>query len=192
MKTKKLTFLEENFVVLDTIGDGSCFLHAILQSFSKKYRKMNKKDKINMVMEIRHNLSNVLLEVNPDTNKTYYQSLSRGEIEEISQFVDQMKLDHMKNYIKSRKWINFTFLEFISDQFDIDIYIFNDRDNTIYYTGDPDLYYKGRDSVLVNYIDDCHFESIGMLHNKKLYTFFSKDSEIIKKLKNHVMEKSKK
>ena len=191
MKTKKISFLKEKFVVLDTIGDGSCFLHAILQSFSKKYRKMNEREKIKMVMEIRHNLSNVLLETNPETNKTYYQDLSRGEIEEISQFVEQMKLDHMKNYMNSRKWINFTFLEFISEQFDIDIYIFNDKDNSIYYTGDPDLYYKGRDSVLVNYIEDCHFESIAMLDDQKLHTFFSKDSEIIKKLKNHVMKKSK-
>lgn len=183
MKRKfKIEKLPYHFVTIDTIGDGSCLLHSVLYSFNKRYRKLGFNDRIKMVDELRRDLSKVLEE--KENDKTYYQNLSRGEIEEISKFLNEMDIDYMKNYLCSRKWMNMFYLELISNQFNIDIIIINEKNRKLYKTGDPELLIQNRNTVLVNYIEETHFESIGMMTPEGTKTFFSPDSKVIQDLKN--------
>jgi len=182
MKRKfKIEKLPCHFVTVDTIGDGSCLLHSVLYSFNRKYRNSNFNDRIKMVDEIRKELSKVLEE--KENDKTYYQNLSRGEIEEISKFLNEMSIEYMKKYLCSRKWLNIFYLELISNQFNIDIIIINEKNRKIYQTGDKELLLKERNTVLINYIEDTHFESIGMVTPGGIKTFFSPDSQVIRDLR---------
>ena len=40
-----------------TIGEGSCFFHALLHSYSKDYTMMDKKDRMKMVLKLRGGLA---------------------------------------------------------------------------------------------------------------------------------------
>ena len=95
-----------------------------------------------------------------------------------------MKLDSMKRHLCSSKWLNIFYLELISNQLNIDIIIINEKNRKIYETGDNELLLKNRNTVLINYIEDAHFESIGLETSEGISTFFSSDSQVIRDLKN--------
>ena len=178
----KIESLPYNFITIDTIGDGSCLLHAILFSFNRSYRNSNYLSRINMVHDLRRNLAEVLEE--QENDKTYYQNLSRGEIEELSKFLGDMKLSNMKKHLCSSRWLNIFYLELISNQLNIDIIIINEKNRKIYQTGDKELLLRNRNTVLINYIEDAHFESIGIETSDGISTFFSPNSKVIKDLRN--------
>ena len=85
--TNKLPF---NFKKINTIGDGSCFLHSILQAFSKKYIKSSNNERRKIVRELRTNISKYLDETN------IYDKLSRGQLKEICEVIPLMKKENMK------------------------------------------------------------------------------------------------
>ena len=89
----------------------------------------------------------------------------------------------MKHHLWSRKWLNMYYLELISNQLDIDIIIINEKNRKIYKTGDNELLLKGRNTVLINYIEEAHFESIGMVTPQGIKTFFSSDSQVVRDLR---------
>lgn len=180
-KKFKIDKLPYHFVSIDTIGDGSCLLHSVLYSFNNKYRKLGFNERIKMSDNLRRNLADVLEE--RENEKTYYQNLSRGEIEDLSKVLGDMKLSNMKRHLCSRKWLNIFYLELISNQFNIDIIIINEKNRKIYKTGDNELLLRGRDTVLINYIEEAHFESIGMETSEGVKTLFSSDSQVIRDLK---------
>jgi len=190
MKSFKIKGMEEEFVSFDTIGDGSCLLHSILFCFNKKYRESSFRERILMVHHLRNCLAKVLEEKNNITGETYYKELSRGEIEQLSKEVPELNLNSMQKYLSSRNYLNMFFLELISEQLDIDIYIINSHNGTIYMTGDEDIYYKERRSVIIKYIDQAHFEAVGY-KGEKIETLFHKDSFIIKELRGIMKEKNK-
>jgi hypothetical protein len=178
MKRKfKIEKLPYQFVSIDTIGDGSCLLHSVLYSFNKKYRESGFRERTKIVENLRENFSEVLEE--KENDKTYYQNLSRGEIEDLSKILKDLDLNYMKSYLCSKKWLNIFYLELISNQLDIDIIIINEKNRKIYKTGDNELLIKKRNTVLVNYIEETHFESIGMVTPEGIKTFFSPDSKVI-------------
>jgi len=180
-KNFKIDKLPYHFVALDTIGDGSCLLHSILYSFNNKYRKLGFYERIKMTDNLRRNLADVLEE--RENDKTYYQNLSRGEIEELSKVLIDMKIDNMKRHLCSRKWLNIFYLELISNQLNIDIIIINEKNRKIYKTGDNELLLQNRDTVLINYIEEAHFESIGMKTPSGVKTLFSPNCQVIQDLK---------
>ena len=171
------------FVKFDTIGDGSCLLHSILFSFNKTYRSLSYSDRIKMVDSLREYLSNVLEE--KENKKTYYENLSRGEMMEFGKYVREANIEYMKKYLKTRKWLSVVYLELISNQLNIDIIILDQKNRKIYNTGDKEIYFKNRNTVIINYIEDTHFESVGIeLGNIK--TFFDPNCEIIKNMKKMI------
>lgn len=173
MKIKNIPY---NFVVIPTIGDGSCLLHAILGCCNKKYKESNDNEKRHIVRQLRHDLAE-LLEVKVN-DTTFYQTLSRGQIEEISEHIEDVKIDHMKSYLKSNKWLNYTFIEYFSTVFDVNIIFISN--NKIYRLGDEELLIKKRDTIFIHYIDQCHFESLGINTPLGIKTLFHFDNNIMK------------
>lgn len=178
----KIKNLDINFTIVKTIADGSCLIHSILQSFSQEYKDLKTdREKSIMAREVRFHLANVL-EVMVEKDKNIYQSLSRGELEELSKYIEETKLDYMKKYMNSNNFLTFNYIELLSEIFDINIIFLSEKEKDIYYSGDNDLLFKeNRDSIFVNYIDQTHFESVKV---GEKFLFNSKDTEIkkIKKL----------
>lgn len=167
-----------NLYSLPTIGDGSCMLHAIFQCFNKHYIEYKDDyDKMLMIHNFRKYLADEL------ENDKNYENLSRGEITEISNFIPELNKENMKRYLNSSKWLNIFFLEYISNILDLDIYIYDDTTKNIYKTGDEEIYFKERKSIIIRYYRDAHFESICVDTPDGYKTLFSNDSYIIKEIK---------
>ena len=182
MKITKIKDFPYQFAVIPTIGDGSCLLHSVLFCFNKTYRQLNTNERIKMVDQLRMYLSKVLEE--EENGKSYYDSLSRGELREISKFVGEADIDYMKKYLHSRNWLTIVYLELISNQLNLDIIIIDQKTGKVYNTGDKEIYFKGRNTIIINYIENMHFESMGLVTSEGVKTFFSPDCQIIKDLKN--------
>ena len=177
----KIKDLDITFKTLDTIGDGSCLIHAVLQAFSKDYNLLNNGfEKSKLVKEVRYHFSEILSLPSPTKkDKNIYQTLSRGELENIGQEINEAKIEYMKKYLDSRHFLTLQYVELISEIFDINIIFISSSDNSIYQSGDHELLFKkNRDTVFIYYIEETHFETI-TIGNK---TLFKSDSEIIKKV----------
>jgi len=180
----KLLNLKYDFKPLETIGDGSCLVHAILQAFSKEYNNFKSDiEKIKLVKQVRFHLSEIL-ELKIEGNKNIYQYLSRGELQDLGKIIPEAKLEYMKRYLNSNNFLTLQYVELLSEIFDINIIFISEKEKDIYHSGDNQLLFKkDRETIFVNYIEQTHFETI-QINGKTL--FEKKDKvllDVIKKLK---------
>jgi hypothetical protein len=163
-------FIYPNMVRIRTIGDGSCFFHAIISSFYIPYRtgKLNNKpfNRIDFVKRFRSDLAVRLAQkVDPrDKNGlTYYESLSRGQLKELSKDLPQYSLESMQKELTSGMAVDNIYNEFISNVIDKDIYILDMIKRDVYFTGnDEDILFKKRNSIVILYTPG-HYELIGII-----------------------------
>lgn len=77
--------------------------------------------------------------------------------------------------------------EYISDTFNIDIYLIRDSTRKPYRAGtDCSTRYKNRKSILVLWVGDAHYEAIGRLENKKITRVFEPTDPLILKINSMV------
>ena len=178
MKIKNLPY---NFQALPTIGDGNCFTHAILGCCSKDYQQADIATRIKLARQFRDDLAAVLdVKI---SDKTIYQNLSRGTIEEIAKEVREMNKRYMQSHLKSRRWLNGNYLELFSNMLQLNIIVISSKEKDLYRTGDKEITIQDRDTIFINYIDQAHFESIGVETEDGLKTLFGKNSKIVKDVK---------
>lgn len=159
------------FERINTIGDGSCLLHAILGCCNELYNSLSNNEKIKLVREFRDDLSEVLdykLE-----GKKIYDKLSRGQLKEISKHIKEVDKEFMKDELKGNGFLDMKYLELISDLLNINIIIIDNLKKKIYETGDKDIFFKkNRNTIFINYIQDTHFESL-RYNGKTIFKTFS-------------------
>jgi hypothetical protein len=177
-------------VKIHTIGDGSCFFHALLNSFFKPYitcfdGRVPVKRK-ELVSNFRTDLSKNL--------KFHYDQLSRGKLKELSRDNKELTLENLEKTLASSQPIDNRFNEYISNMIDKDIYILDFKKQDIYITGDDDeILLKNRDSVVLIYNEETfHYELVGLLQNNFLITLFHSDDPLIYAIRKRMNELRKK
>ena len=173
-----LDIKECEFKIISAIADGSCMFHSILQAFNKTYNTLDNNGKKVMVREFRNNLSDVLVE--EPYGVKIYDTLSRGELKEFSNFYPPASLNVMQRDLKNNTWGDIRFLELLSEILDLNIFIIDKYKSDIYQTGDPELLYKHRDSIIILNTNNIHFDTVGIETKCGLKTLFSKDDSIVK------------
>lgn len=173
-----LDIKEYEFKIITAIADGSCMFHSILQAFNKTYNTLDNTGKKNMVREFRNNLSDVLSEELDGVK--IYDTLSRGELKEFSNFYPPASLNAMQRDLRSNTWGDIRFLELLTSILDLNIFIIDKYKSDVYHTGDPELLYKHRDSIIILNINNVHFDTIGVETKSGLKTLFNKDDSIVK------------
>jgi len=73
-----LEFFDKSYYA-KTISDGSCMIHAILLAIDPFYIQLSEDSKIYYVKYLRKKLADNLIELNPRTGKSYYDSYSWAE-----------------------------------------------------------------------------------------------------------------
>lgn len=167
-----------NLVSIPTIGDGSCLIHSVLQAFNTDYQKMTSSERMKLAKNVRKDLSAVL-DYKLKSGSTVYQNLSRGELGGMSEEIDEASMDYMKDYLDSRQYLTFHYIELLSEIFDLNIIIVSQKEKDFYYTGDHELLIKKRDTIFVNYIDQTHFETMGLSNGSYFTTLFNFNTEIV-------------
>lgn len=166
------------FQIIPSIPDGSCMFHSILQAFNKTYNTLDNNGKKLMVREFRNNLSDVLTE--DVDGEIIYNKLSRGELEEFSKFYPPASLKVMQRDLKNNTWGDFRFLELLSEILDLNIFIIDRTKSDVYQTGDPELLYKHRDSIIILNTNNIHFDTMGLKSKRGVKTLFNKNDPVIK------------
>ena len=176
----RINGFDEEFVRIPAIGDGSCMFHSILQSFNKTYIESSHNEKRLICRTFRDDLSNILDE-NIDGSMCYSQ-LSRGELGEISKSVPEASLQNMKKSLKSNSWGDFRFLELVSNILELNIFIISNDTKNLYITGDPELFLKDRDSIIILNSSNVHFDTVGVKTQNGIRTLFYNNEPLIQKL----------
>ena len=176
--------------------DGNCFFHSILKAYFKPYivgkidgETFNRKE---FIKNLRKDLAKKLgsrVEPRNKNSKTYYQTLSKGELENISKDIPAYSLKNMQKELNSSSAVSNIYNEFISNELDIDIYILDAEKKDVYMTGtDEELLYKNRKSVVILYMPG-HYELVGLMNsNDEVETLFSSNSELIQKIRQRMKE----
>ena len=191
---------QQGMVRLRTIGDGSCFFHAICYAVSKEYRTgyyndgtvLDRREYVSRLRrELSDNLSSVV-EVDSASGNgvTRYSLLSRGQLESMSAELPEYSLPNMKALLVSRSSVDNRFNEHVSNCLNIDIYILSHENEDVYITGnDTDILYKDRDSVVILYVEDSqHYELVGVNTGHMIRTVFPYNDEFILKIRSRIRE----
>lgn len=182
-------------VRIRTIGDGSCFFHAIAKAYFIPY-KIGMIDGIaidrrEFIRELRKDLSIKLGEEIDNGGKRYYDILSRGKLGEIGKEMKEYTLENMQKELNSSLPVDNVYNEFISNILNKDIYILDYITKDVYITGDDDdILYKDRDSIVILYIPG-HYELIGEEKNEGILTLFKPENELIKRIRERINIKKK-
>jgi len=173
------------------IGDGSCYFHAIIDAFFLPIRTGvldgQPFDRFQFVRKFRADLAKLLLQPRPGYGgKTYYETLSRGELKDLSTSLKEVSIENMMNLLNSGNSVSYIYHELISDVLDLDIYILNAENEDVYMIdSDLNLYYKGRNSIVLFYLPG-HFELVSIMRKNELITYFEAKDPFIKKIKKRL------
>ncbi|SNW62944.1 Hypothetical protein ORPV_1040 [Orpheovirus IHUMI-LCC2] len=182
-----------NLVSIKTLGDGSCFFHAVCNAFFVSYRKeevnghyMSKNE---IVRKFRKELADRLgqkVDPNNINSPTYYDTLGSGYLSEYSKHVRGYSLQELQRELNSNSPVNHVYLEFISDAIEHDIYLLDEKTQDIYRTGDRyELLYKGRPSIMVLYTGG-HYETIGVDVGSDIVTCLRPEDGLIELIKRRL------
>lgn len=187
VRSYKLRILPQyDLVVIDVPGDGSCLFHCILSSTTTIYPKSPQFKRTEMVKEFRSSLA--------DNLPQYYHQLGRGNIRTISKTMSEYTLESLQQRIRnSSEYVDNIFNEYISNIFDIDIYILSEANSDVYPMGaDLGLLYKRRPSIVILYtsfsgadsiVESGHYQIIGHRRSDgSISKLFSPDYPLIKDL----------
>jgi hypothetical protein len=168
-------------VLIESIGNGDCFFHCILNSVNQQYGSLSNKDKVVKAIELREYLAEKL---ESKTNGTMlYDTLSRGNLREMSASMPEYSLENMKRVLCSHQWVDNLFNELTSNVLNIDIYILDGQRQDLYIVGDDDeIFFKGRCSVVL-YYKSGHYKLIGARERGKVTDFFHYNHPLVRALK---------
>lgn len=186
-----------NMIRIYTIGDGSCFFHAIMNAINKVYRSERSNSIVitrgDIVKNLRKALGYRLSEPavpNGEPTDTHYHRLGGGSLKLMSVGSPQYRILEMQARLRNpNQHVGNEYNEFISDQLNIDIYILDGTTRDIYMTGDDwDRLYKNRDSVVLLYMPG-HYELVGLLTDRGTdVTLFKFDHPFIKAIRARMVE----
>jgi len=175
------SFYYNGFVRKTEINDGSCFFHCITDAFYKPYKlgQINKKE---YVSNLRKDLANNL-------TVEIYNKLSRGNLKEFSKKITGFSLDDYKKILNSNKPVDNRFNEYVSNVINKDIYIIDYENKSVYITGnDDDILYKKRESIVIIWINQNHFDLGCVLEGKRLVTLFDYSHPFIQTIRNNFLQ----
>ena len=184
-------FSYPNMVRIRTDMDGSCFFHAIAKSYCKTYIEGKINDmpinRRTFIRDLRKDLANMLGErIEPNTELTFYESLSRGQFKNFGIELPQYNFENMKNLLDSDQSIGNEYNEFISNVLHKDIYILDALKQDVYITGnDDDILYKGRESIVILFIPG-HYELLGIQYGNNIQTLFDYNHPFIHSIRSRI------
>ena len=169
------------FRIFTPIENQGSFYHALLNALFKPYRSGTidglTVSQFEMVRRLRNDLAYTLTVKDAKKNTTNYQGLANGNIQNLSYNSQEYKLKTMQDNILKNLPGGNIYIEYISDQMNIDIYILDGNRRDVIFSGDNlSRLYKNRKSVVLLYIPG-HYELVGIIdeEGRQITTFDPKD-----------------
>lgn len=183
-------FQYRGMVKISAPGDGSCLFHSLSMAYNQVYRLQREGNtyvsRKSIVLRLRDELANLLAApidpLDPQSPR-HYDILARGSLQQSSEVVKEYTLEEMQNTLRSKRFIDYMFFEFISDAIQKDIYVLDGMKQDVYNTMEEDLYQKGRPSIVLIFYSN-HYELIGIRRDQGIIsTLFTPDDTFIQTIK---------
>jgi hypothetical protein len=164
-------------------------IHAILNAIWLPYQKGIFEDKaldrIRFVRELRAQLAERLGQpINGSNSSTYYELLLKGNIAEEARNKPELTLERMKTVLRTENFLGEIFLEYLSDYFNLDIYIIDLRSMEVILSRIEDslLFKRTRESIILGFINN-HYELISVkVSETEFPTVFAPTASVIRKI----------
>lgn len=167
-----------NLIRIDTIGEGSCFIHAFFQAYSEAYR--NADDKLDFAKKARRDLAFLLQYQDPA--RPNYPIYDRYQFRNLAMLDNMYSLPGMMQHLNSNTYLGDEIYKLISDLYNVNLLIF-------YKTGEKITipayisYPTYQKTILFYYLQaEQHYETVGIIREGKILTLFNKDDVDVKKL----------
>jgi len=164
----------KDIVVLSVPPDGSCFFHAILRAFNTDYILADKETRVLIVRNFRKALALALDEIDLKTGMKIYDQLSNGQYLKFAKELcnKQYTMENLQNELLSNEWASDSYLELISEQLYIDIYILDENTGDIYpISNNFSILHKGRNSIILLYRGN-HYDTLGCKNSSGDFNYF--------------------
>ena len=148
---------------------------------------MYKRQIQNLRKDLSIKLGSKIDPTDPDS-PTYYDTLSRGELPNISKEIPRYSLANMQKELASNRPVDNVYNEFISNCLNKDIYILDGVKRDVYITGnDDEILYKNRESIVILYLPG-HYELIGIIDDNNIHTLFDPEDDFIQRIKTRMQQ----
>ena len=108
-------------------------------------------------------------------------------VESICEFIVEQQFKKYKQELKTTsEWANDSMFQLISDYLNADIYFIDVNKRDVY---TDHLIKRNRPSVVVGWINQSHFENIGVLEDKNIKRLFEPDHPLISKIRENLTDK---
>jgi len=184
----------DNLVRIATIGEGSCFIHAVLKAFYKPYQENNSaRYRLDTAAKLRRDLAIILGLENPQyPGYTYWDTTARGSfprmvMEEIADedLIGLLRVDYslsgLQRLLNSTSQLGEEVYKFISDALNIDIYVLRATRDDLYpnsHTHHPNIPRNG--VVIIG--NTYHYEVLAVDGEFGFQTVFPPDDPFLKAL----------
>ena len=175
---------DDELIRIATIGDGSCFIHAVLKAFYRAYQENNgARYRLDLAMRIRRDLAVALGLENPQyPGRTYWETSARGSFPRMvmqqindEDLVRDLRVDYslagLQRLFNSTSQLGDEVYTFVADAFNMDIYILRATREDLYphyHTRRPGI---NRNAVVI--IGNMyHYEVLGINTNNGIQTVF--------------------
>lgn len=149
--------------------DGSCYIHSCLRSFSFTYSGLTMAEKTTAMIQLRKELAeNYTREIHENTGNKFFST---------SQY-PEYSYENVKDSIKNVTfWVSNHLMPFIGDQLNVNVYILRGNNAELYRFGSiASLIVPGRRNIVLYWINDNHYETVGLLEGNNTVRFVFDDN----------------
>ena len=195
-----VSWTDEEVYRINTIGDGSCFVHSFLTAFYPLYQDADDKTRKEIASEFRKELSESLTANNNQYPGYNYWSTS-GNGMFLNQYLMEKFMDFdtdfpfkgdlksVEKFLDSTSWLGQEAIHYITDVTNIAIIVVTgykctgDKStcNQIAQTASSVIKNDPRKIVIIVQVDN-HYETIGVMRNNKLQTVFESNDPFVVEL----------
>ena len=147
-----------------TIGDGSCFIHSVMKSYSTPYaNNPSVENRINLALGLRRDLAYTLQLPDPQNTLRLYDSFNNGIFPELAQNDRNFTLDNLQKTINSSGWLGDEIFEYATQRLGVNVIVMTPTSNNLVQEsgGDIDLL-RNPYNIFIGHVGGCHYETLGI------------------------------
>lgn len=153
--------------------DGSCYIHGVLRGFSKHYKGLTESERKSFIGKLRSEMaSNYTQAIHEAVGDGFFRTSQ----------LPAYSYDNVKASIgQTTFWVSTQLLSFVGDQLNTNVYILRGADPVVYKFGYTlDHIKPGRKNVVLLWINDNHYETVGVLEpNNQVRLVFADNHPLI-------------